>query len=63
MVTDRTNVIVWQLAVAGLEMVAHGADVALDRLLYLGHAMLEVLLAVLAQRADTVCLLYTYRCV
>ena len=35
-------------------MVAHGADVALDRLLYLGNDMLEVLLAVLAQRADKV---------
>ena len=51
MIADRADVIVRQLAVALDEVVAHGADIALDRLLDLGNDVLEVLLAVLAQGA------------
>ena len=50
-VADRADVIVGQLAVALDEVVAYGADIALDRLLDLGNDVFEVLLAVLAQGA------------
>ena len=49
MVADRADVIVGQLAVALDEVVAHGADIALDGLFDLGNDVFEVLLAVLAQ--------------
>ena len=50
-VADRADVIVGQLAVALDEVVAYGADIALDRLLDLGNDVFEVLLAMLAQGA------------
>lgn len=50
-VADRADVIVGQLAVALDEVVAHGADIALDGLFDLGNDVFEVLLAVLAQGA------------
>lgn len=45
-VADRADVIVGQLSVAFDEVVAHGADIALDGLFDLGNDVLEVLFAV-----------------
>ena len=53
-VAERAGVVRGQLALAGLEVAADGADIALDLLLDDGNDVLEVLGTVLAQGADEV---------
>ena len=51
---QRAGVALGQLALAGLEVAADGADIALLLGLYLRHHVHEVLLAVLAKRAGEI---------
>ena len=53
-VAQGADIILGQLALAGLEVAADGADIALPLVDNGGDHMLEIVLAVLAQRADEI---------